>query len=132
MLEKLIRKSIEKGKLSELSDTIEGWLDKPKVQYLEDIVCRIDDNEAHHIVSGMLPYGEKWSLDDVETFIATKGIPEDERVNYYLVMNTMYNDHRETAKRYGLDNADFYYALAREFIEDEDGKPHKVARYFDD
>ena len=132
MLEKIIRKSIEKGKLSEVCEAIETWLDHSKVHHLEDIVCRIDDDEAHNIVTAMQPFGEKWSIDDIGSFIASKGIPENERVNYYLVMNTMYNDHRETAKRYGLDNADFYYALAREFIQDVDGKPHKVSRYFED
>lgn len=132
MLEKIIRKSIKKGKLTELCRRIEPWLDDSEIAELEDIVCRIDDDEAHEIVKDMRPYGEKWSIETIGDFIATKGVPEDERVNYYLVMNAMYNDHRETAKKYGLDNADFYYALAKEFIEDEDGKPHKVARYFDD
>jgi hypothetical protein len=132
MLERLIQKAIKKGKLSDICHAMEKWLDESEVHYLEDIVCRIDDDEAHDIVRMMLPYGEKWSIETIGDFIATKGVPEDERVNYYLVMNAMYNDHRETAKKYGLDNADFYYALAKEFIEDEDGKPHKVARYFDD
>lgn len=132
MLEKLIRKSIKKGKLTELCRRIEPWLDDSEIAELEDIVSRIDDDEAHEIVKDMRPYGEKWTLDEIGAFIVTKAVPEEERVNYYLVMNMMYNDHRDTAKKYGLDNADFYYALAKEFIEDEDGKPHKVARYFDD
>lgn len=55
---------------------------------------------------------------------------ENDITDYYLVMNMMINDYSRTARMYGQDNADFYFNLAYDFINDEDALPDKVARYF--
>jgi hypothetical protein len=46
-------------------------------------------------------------------------------------MNMMYNDYFQTASAYKLkDDADFFYDLAKDFIEDVDGVEFKVEKYF--
>lgn len=42
----------------------------------------------------------------------------------------MVNDYSRTAKIIGQDDADFYFNLAYDFINDEDAKPDKIAKYF--
>lgn len=133
MLEELIRKAVKKHKLSGFVKLLEERLDVESLeQELESVVCAISPEEAEHIVHQMHPYGEKWARSEIRSFIASKGVPESECVHYYLVMNAMFNDHRDTGQRYGMDKPDFYFALAKEFIDDVDGKPYKVERYFDD
>lgn len=130
MLEKLIHKAIKKGKLSALSLIVENELHDSTMDSLEDLVCEIDEDEAEDIVRAMHPYGEKWPRAEIKAFIGGKGVAKEHCLHYYLVMNMMFNDHRDTGKKYGMDRTDFYFDLAKEFIEDPDAKPHKVEHYF--
>lgn len=100
------------------------------MQQLEHLAYSIDKKCAEEIVHNMRPKGEMWSLEQVEKYVAQKGIHGD-CIEWYLVMNMCYNDYYGTAKMYGLQNeVDFYFNLAKDFIEDPDAEPHKVARYF--
>lgn len=82
------------------------------------------------IVRNMRPQGQVWTYDQVEELVKTKGIT-DCFVDWYLVMNMCYNDYYNTAKIYGLQNdANFYFNLAKDFIEDPDASPNKVSMYF--
>lgn len=97
---------------------------------LEHLAYAIEKDEAEEIVRSMRPNGQVWSYDQIKDFIASKGIHED-CVDWYLVMNMCYNDYYSTAKMFGLQNdTEFYFNLAKDFIEDPDAEPHKVARYF--
>lgn len=100
------------------------------MQQLEHLAFSIDKHEAEEIVHRMRPKGQMWSYEQVKDYIHKKGI-EDDCVSWYLVMNMCYNDYYGTAKMYGLQNeVDFYFNLAKDFIEDPDAEPHKVAKYF--
>lgn len=132
MLEKLINKAYKKGKLSALSLIIENELGDAVMDSLEGLVCEINVDEAEEIVRAMRPFGEKWPRAEVRSFIAGKGVAEEHCLHYYLVMNMMYNDHHESGRKYGMDRADFYFDLSKEFIEDPDARPHKIERYFED
>ena len=97
---------------------------------VEDLYYEIPLEEARRIVGSMKPFGESWGFDEIASYIRSKGI-EDKPVQYYLVMNMMRNDYYNTAKSVDQqDNAEFYYSLANDFIEDVDSKPHKVEKYF--
>lgn len=99
-------------------------------QYLEDVAFAISKDEAVKIVRAMEPYGQKWSYNDVEKFMEEKDC-DGSVCDYYLCMNMAYNDYHETATMYGVESdAEFYFSLAKDFIDDPDAKPHKVARYF--
>ena len=97
---------------------------------LECLVYKIELPEAETIVHNMKPRGQMWSYEQIKKYIEGKGIV-DKFVDWYLVMNMCYNDYYNTAKMYGLQNeVDFYFNLAKDFIEDPDAEPHKVAKYF--
>lgn len=100
------------------------------VDMAEAVAYELDRSKADTIVMNMRPYGQRWSYDDIKSFVGERGVGEKEACDYYLVMNMMYNDYKRTADRYGLDRADFYFDLSWDFINDEDGKTHKVAKYF--
>lgn len=99
-------------------------------QWLENLAYSISKEDAEKIVKAMEPRGQVWSCDQVKELVEARGI-HDNFVDWYLVMNMCYNDYYDTAKIYGLQNDEnFYFNLAKNFIEDPDAKPHKVARYF--
>ncbi len=89
----------------------------------------ISEDKAREIVRTMRPYGEKWSYEAVKDLVRAKG--KEDSVNWYLVMNMAYNDYHDTGAMVGLaEDTEFYYSIARDFIEDEDGKKFKVEKYF--
>lgn len=99
---------------------------------LEKIAYKIDKDEARRIVMNMKPFGEKWSYEKIKDYVNTKGIM-DNCVEYYLVMNMVYNDYYNVAINFGHEtDVEFYYELANAFINDEDGKKFKVEKYFID
>lgn len=128
-----------KGKQKEMLDVLLSYIphlskdDQAKLEHcLEKIAYTITPEQAHHIVQTMVPYGEHWKMSEVKQFIATKGIDVDQTLHYYLAMNMVYNDYHGTADKFGLkDSVDFYFCLAKEFIDDADGVPFKVEKYFE-
>ena len=103
----------------------EEYIDK-----LEHLAYRIPKDEAERIVRAMRPKGQYWSYTQVMDLVRSKGVTGD-CVNWYLVMNMVYNDYCATAKHFGLHNdVEFFYHLAKDFIEDPDAKPMKVEKYF--
>lgn len=79
----------------------------------------------------MIPYGEHWSCDKVKEYLIKKDATTEYLMYYYLVMNMTYNDYMNTAITFGLkDNPDFFYSLAKDFINDADAAPYKVEKYF--
>lgn len=97
---------------------------------MEHMAYSITPEEAEHIVKRMRPKGQVWTMDQIKEYATSKGI-HDKYSDWYLVMNMCYNDYYGTAKMYGLQNeTDFYFNLAKDFIEDPDAEPHKVAKYF--
>lgn len=139
---KLLKKVIEKGETEEaweiVAETMERLYKKDPtgaeaiMEKLERLAYRIPRDEAERIVRNMRPKGQYWSYSQVEDLIRSKGITGD-YTNWYLVMNMVYNDFCNTAKMYGLHNdQDFYFHMAKDFIEDPDARPMKVERYFVD
>lgn len=81
--------------------------------------------------AGLLLITRCRSYKQVKEYLATKGIT-DKLTDYYLVMNMVYNDYQRTAQTFGLQSdVEFYFSLARDFIEDVDAKPFKIERYFE-
>ena len=97
---------------------------------LEKLAYRIPKEQAERIVRSMSPYGQRWSLEQVRNLLKSKGITEN-CVNWYLVMNMVYNDNMNTASMVGMqDDENFFFSLACDFINDPDAKPFKVEKYF--
>lgn len=113
-----------------LKDYNKEWYDK-FYEEAEDIIYEIADEHARQIVGVMQPYGQRWSMEEVEDILHSKGIMGHTKC-YYLVMNMMYNDYSRTARQYNLDVPEFYFDLSYDFINDTDAKKHKVEKYFID
>lgn len=80
----------------------------------------------------MRPFGEHWTYETVKSFVESKGIYK-ECVEYYLVMNMVYNDYYDVAVNFAhQDDTEFFYELTHAFINDPDDKKFKVEKYFMD
>lgn len=97
---------------------------------LEKLAYRISKEKAEMIVKSMQPKGQYWNFQQVKEFAKEHGVTGD-WIDWYLVMNMVYNDYCDTAKLYNLQNdPEFFFSLARDFIEDPDARPLKVEKYF--
>jgi hypothetical protein len=102
------------------------------VEHIEDIVYEMPLEKAQYITRGMKPFGEHWTYEDVKNVLSNKGIYKH-CIEYYLVMNMVYNDYYDVATNFGhQSDVEFYFELANAFINDLDGKKHKVVKYFMD
>ena len=98
---------------------------------LEAKAYAISPEDAKMIVQRMNPMGQQWNWNQIEEYIIAKGIDPSCTEKWYLVMNMVYNDYYDTAKTYGhLNDVEFFFHLAKDFIEDPDAKPLKVEKYF--
>lgn len=89
----------------------------------------VDEQTARKWVKKM-DGGEHFRTEQADQLRA--GIcPECSRWEFYVALNAMYSDHCETAKRMNLDKPEFYAHLAKDFLMDEDAKPHKLRRYME-
>ena len=137
-VEQLITKVHDKAGDEELMNVLLWWYDMSDLRLQQAVTDRmqqaafkISPAEAETYVKAMRPAGQHWSCKQVKEYLATKGVTT-QITEYYLVMNMAFNDFQRTAQTFGLQSdVDFYYSLARDFIEDPDAKPHKVARYFE-
>lgn len=137
-MEHLITKVHDKAGDGELMNILLWWYDMSDArtqqmvaEKMQQVAFKISPEEAEMHVKAMRPAGQHWTHKQVREYLATKGITE-RCTDYYLVMNMVYNDYQKTAQMYGLQNDDeFYFSLARDFIEDMDAKPYKVERYFE-
>lgn len=87
--------------------------------------CTLTDEKAHEIVHKMKPFGEKWTKETTTEVKNKYGI-EAKDTDFYVVMNSAYNDYHDIFQ----ENVEMYVKFSNDFIHDEDGKEHKVFKYF--
>ena len=101
----------------------------------EDIECELyeisegkvlNEEKAKCIIENMKPYGMKWQLSETEQIRKENGLTNIRPVDFWIVMNSAYNDYKELFD----DNLDMYVKFAKLFIMDKDGKDDKVYLYF--
>lgn len=87
---------------------------------------------AEEIVENMSPYGENWSYETTTQVKSSHMIRDISDIDFYVVMNMMYNDYYNTINKYISEEkqVEFYIDLTRNFIFDEDAKEGKVFNYF--
>lgn len=79
------------------------------------------------------PEGEKWNVEQLKPFAQKNGIPTDgEKMwEFYAVINSMYSDYYEVAKKYNVATLEFFVDLAKAFINDKDAVKGKTAKYYE-
>ena len=114
------------------------WERRDDDDWGDDVDDKITREKAEKWVSHMTgsdpahPDGGRWKMDEVKPFAQKYGFPTNgsEFYEFFLVMNAMYSDYYEVAKKFGVNNPDFFAELAKAFIHDKDANPGKVEMYF--
>lgn len=117
-----------------LVDTITYMKTLDKEEY-ENIECDLyeisegkvlNEEKAKKIIENMKPSGMHWTLDQTEQVRKTSGYSTITPIDFWVVMNSAYNDFREL---FG-DNVEMYAKYSKLFITDEDATECKVYDYF--
>jgi hypothetical protein len=74
----------------------------------------------------MKPYGKKWELADTEGVRNSYGYSEIRPVDFWIVMNSAYNDYHDLFE----ENVEWYAKFSKDFITDPDAIDEKVYCYF--
>lgn len=140
-IEEIIQRIVDNGRLEdmkELSDMLEDTLeiiekydkecyDKYLMQlYKMAYGTTFTRQMAEQIVSKMRPFGQRWSLEEIQRFQDEFGIDNVRTTDFYIVANSAYNDFRDL---FG-DDIEKYIKFTMDFIQDEDAKIDKVFLYY--
>lgn len=74
--------------------------------------------------------GPHWSMEKTNQIAQQRGITIDP-VEFFAIINAMYSDFYEVAKKHNVHNADFYADLAKAWLKDPDAVPNKAAMYYE-
>ena len=86
----------------------------------------LNEEKANYLITKMKPYGKKWELVDTEGVRNNYGYADIRPVDFWIVMNSAWNDYNDLFK----DNVEWYAKFAYDFIKDEDAVEDKVYYYF--
>lgn len=86
----------------------------------------LNEEKAKKLIETMKPYGMKWPMADTENVRITYGYENIRPVDFWVTMNSAYNDYNDIFK----DNVELYAKFSKDFIMDEDAVEDKVYYYF--
>lgn len=108
-----------------------------------DLLCRLEEFEPDeftpetakawvakmHNADGST--GEHWTMEQTESVKSIIGANAKPCV-WYAALNMMYSDYYDVAVKYNLNRPEFYAALAKAFLFDEDAPPaeDKLSAYY--
>ena len=114
-----------------ISSIIDCWDDEDKRE-LENQLYEIaegkilNEEKAELLIKAMKPNGMKWTLGDTNSVKAQYGYEDIRPVDFWIVMNSAWNDYNNLFK----DNIEYYAKYSYDFIKDEDAVDDKVYYYF--
>ena len=114
-----------------ISSIIDCWEDEDKKE-LENQLYEIaegkvlNEEKAESLINAMKPYGRKWTIDETNSVKAQYGYDDIRPVDFWIVMNSAWNDYNDLFK----DNVEYYARYSYDFIKDEDAVDDKVYYYF--
>lgn len=74
--------------------------------------------------------GEHWTFDQTNQALKQRGF-DCQSPEFYATMNMLWSDYSKVADKFGVNNVDFWAALAHAFLMDEDASPGKLGRYYE-
>ena len=86
---------------------------------------KINKEKAEKWVEKMLPIGEYWSLDEINSTMKELGYNDDE-IDFYIVANMMRNDYDDVTK----DDDMLALKLAHDWLNDKDARDYKLYNYW--
>lgn len=140
-IEEIIQVIVDNGRIEDmrtLSDMLEDTLEELQNydkecydKYMMELYKMAYGNTlnkqmAEEIVANMRPYAQRWSMQETQEIQDRYGIDNIRAVDFYVVMNSAFNDYRNLFD----DNTDMYVKFTMDFINDEDAKEGKVFKYF--
>jgi len=140
-IEEIIQVIVDNGRIEDmrtLSDMLEDTLEELQNydkecydKYMMELYKMAYGNTlnkqmAEEIVANMRPYAQRWSMQETQEIQERYGINNVRAVDFYVVMNSAFNDYRNLFD----DNTDMYVKFTMDFINDEDAKEGKVFKYF--
>ena len=96
---------------------------------------RMDHRTAEAWVSNMTnedgTKGPHWKMEQTEQVRKQKNLDCDP-VEFWVAMNAAYSDLAKIAKKYNVNNMDFYVDFAKAFwLHDQDAVEHKLSAYYE-
>lgn len=140
-IEEIIQKIVDNGKIEDmeiLSDILEDTIEELEKydkdcyeKYMMELYKMaygnvLNKEMAEDIVSKMKPFGQRWNIEEVQRIMEQYGINDVRLVDFYIVINSAYNDYEDIFQ----DNIESYIRFTMNFIQDEDAKMDKVFIYF--
>ena len=95
----------------------------------DDAPEHLDRERAERWVKRMKNIHIKMPYDEVKRRAVNYGIEEDKIPEFYAAFNMIQSDYGMVAKEFGVSTADFYAAMAKAWIMDEDAVEGKTALY---
>lgn len=86
----------------------------------------LNEERAKYLIENMKPYGMKWDLQTTESVRSNNGYDDIRPVDFWIVMNSAYNDYNDIFK----EDVNLYARFSKDFIQDEDAVEDKVYYYF--
>lgn len=74
--------------------------------------------------------GAHWSYEQTSNLLSQKKYDCDP-LEFYVAMNMLYSDYYKVAKKFNVNNTEFYAALAEAFLCDKDATEDKLMRYYE-
>lgn len=74
--------------------------------------------------------GAHWSYDQTSNLLSQKKYDCDP-IEFYVAMNMLYSDYFKVAKKFNVNNTEFYADLAEAFLCDKDAADDKLIRYYE-
>lgn len=68
--------------------------------------------------------GPHWTIEQTNQVLNKKGFALDP-VEFWAIMNAVYSDYAAVAKKYNVNNVDYYADLAKAWLTDADAVPNK-------
>lgn len=74
--------------------------------------------------------GKRWTYDEIRQYAGNYGISGEQKIiDFFVVLNMMYSDYCQVAKKLGVDRMDFYAGMAKAFMDDPDAAEGKLVKY---
>lgn len=83
-----------------------------------------------HMQNADKTHGAHWTMEQTKQVLAQRKL-ECDPIEFYAVLNAMYSDYSDVAKKHGVNNMDFYADLAKAWLCDKDSVEDKAAAYFE-